>query len=92
MEKEKGRERGVIMTVRDIIEKYLKENKYDGLFNSDNECSCNLSDLIPCGCNDDFMECEPGCFQDCKECQYKDENNKCIYDFEKCIGEKKGGY
>jgi len=46
------------MTIGDIITKYLKDNKYDGLFTD--ECSCLLDDLIPC-CNVGLLlTCEPG--------------------------------
>jgi len=35
-------------TVKEIVEKYLQENGYDGLFNSSGECACKIGDLIPC--------------------------------------------
>ncbi len=40
------------MNCKDIIEKYLKENRFDGLFydgGSEDYCSCHIDDLIPCG-------------------------------------------
>ena len=40
--------------VCEIVAIWLKENKYDGLYNSDMPCACELSDLIPCG---EGMEC-----------------------------------
>lgn len=45
------------MIVKEIIEKYLRENGYDGLFH-DGDCGCEVDDLIPCEvfCNN----CEPG--------------------------------
>jgi hypothetical protein len=45
------------MDCRDIITTYLKENKYDGLFQP-GTCGCELADLIPC--DGDFTSCEPG--------------------------------
>ena len=36
-------------TCLDIIKSYLTENGYDGLYNSNGECACELSDLAPCG-------------------------------------------
>jgi len=46
------------MIVQDIIESWLKENGYDGLYD-DRECGCLLEDLIPCG-GDWAFECQPG--------------------------------
>jgi hypothetical protein len=37
------------MNCIEIIDIYLKENEYDGLFNTDSECSCAVNDLSPCG-------------------------------------------
>lgn len=39
-----------------IVEKYLKENGFDGLYSD--ECGCELSDLAPCESMSD--ECHPG--------------------------------
>lgn len=54
------------LTVEEIIIKYLKENKYDGLVYP-GECGCLIEDLCPCGT--DFLECVPGhktiCDSDC---------------------------
>ena len=46
------------MDILDIVKDYLKENQYDGLYNSDGECACELSDFRPCG--ESFCECKPG--------------------------------
>ena len=47
------------MTVKEIVEKYLKDNGYTGLVNSDGECGCEIDDLFPCG--ELYPECcEPG--------------------------------
>lgn len=47
------------MTVREIIEQYLKENGYDGLYCPIyGECACVVGDLMPC--DNDCSECEPG--------------------------------
>lgn len=45
------------MTTIDIIEKYLRENGYDGLY-SPGECACKLGELAPC--DSVTTECEPG--------------------------------
>lgn len=36
------------MNVREIVEQYLKENGYDGLYYSDVSCGCRIGDLQPC--------------------------------------------
>lgn len=45
------------MDAIEIVDAYLKENDFDGLVNSDNECGCGLGDLVPCGEN--FSTCQP---------------------------------
>lgn len=44
------------MTVKEMIEKYLRDNGFDGLCNDD--CGCPLDDLMPC-C-DSIEGCVPG--------------------------------
>jgi len=78
------------MTVREIVEKYLEDNGYDGLYNTDKECACSLSDLIPC-C-DGFHDCEPGHEVPCPavsggECPY---NCSGEYDYHMVAGPRKG--
>ncbi len=46
------------MEVLDIVKKYLESNNLDGLYSSEGECACKLSDLQPCGEN--FSNCSPG--------------------------------
>jgi hypothetical protein len=38
---------------------YLKSNGYDGLYNDEGFCACELNDLAPCE-DLSFMECKPG--------------------------------
>lgn len=45
------------MDVKEIVEKYLRDNGYDGLVDPGN-CSCAIGDLAPCG--ECCMRCEPG--------------------------------
>ncbi len=51
------------MNVRGIIQQYLKDNGYDGLFYP-GECACKVDDLIPCNA-DCYMDCEPGYVTPC---------------------------
>ena len=46
------------MNVKEIVQKYLQENGYDGLCDEWHECGCQINDLMPCGeyCGD----CIPG--------------------------------
>jgi hypothetical protein len=44
------------MTVKQILEEWLKARGYDGLCNA--HCGCKLDNLIPCG--ECFDDCEPG--------------------------------
>ena len=57
------------MDISEIIEKYLKKNNYDGLYNSDLECGCFLNDLFPC--IDYSLDCQPGYKRECKSCEDK---------------------
>ena len=45
------------MTVKEIVEKYLKDNGFDGLY-QDDICGCLSNDLAPC-C-ESFITCCPG--------------------------------
>lgn len=64
-------------TVQEIVEKFLRENGFDGLFCEDLDCACNLEDLITC--QDDCHECEAGYNVPCEDTSE--------YNF--CIGRKK---
>lgn len=44
------------MTVQEIIEKYLRDNNYGGLYAD--HCACLVNDLMPCG--ELGTDCEPG--------------------------------
>lgn len=44
------------MDIKDIVEGYLKKNKFDGLYNT--LCGCFLNDLMPC--NSVSGNCKPG--------------------------------
>lgn len=49
------------LTAEKMIEKYLKDNGYDGLFCED--CGCEVGDLCPCG--EIPLEAEAGYKQPC---------------------------
>jgi hypothetical protein len=51
------------MNGREIVEKYLRENGYDGLCGD--ECGCLVDDLMPCG--ETLEWCEPGYKVPCDE-------------------------
>ena len=55
------------MNVREIIEEYLKAHGFDGLYNNNGQCACEIGDLSPCYENSE-MECEPGYMHHCKSC------------------------
>jgi len=37
-------------SIEQIIKMYLMENGYDGLYNSEDECACEIANLLPCDC------------------------------------------
>jgi len=46
-----------MIRVKNIVEQWLKEHNYDGLYSHD--CGCRINDLMPCGsCG--VERCEPG--------------------------------
>jgi len=51
------------MTVIEIVREYLEKNGFDGLFNEQGECACELNDLAPCG--EIGVDCEAGYKVDC---------------------------
>lgn len=53
--------------VKTIVYNWLRENGYDGLFNENAECSCDLNDLMCCG-NAGIDLCVPAYKLDCKGC------------------------
>lgn len=84
------------MTVKEIVEKYLKDNKYDGLYYP-GECACSIEDgLMPC--DGDSSECKSGIFGKCSDCKEKDnncdmqtdaiDNKECPHGWNWCIGPK----
>ncbi len=46
------------MTVLEIVKAYLKQHRFDGLFNP-GECGCEIDDICPFNDNC-FSDCEPG--------------------------------
>lgn len=53
-------------TVSEIVKEWLKANGYDGLFNAEEECGCDLSDLMPCD-DDAIGMCSAGYKVNCTE-------------------------
>lgn len=62
------------ITVREILNEYLKKHGYDGL--SGRECGCRLDDLMPC--YEPSPDCEPGYLIECEECGETDGPNWCV--------------
>lgn len=50
------------MTIKEIVEKYLKDNGFDGLYCGD-ECACGTNDLMPCG--EPIADCKAGYYCKC---------------------------
>ena len=46
------------MNAKEIIEKHLKENGYDGLYSEN--CGCQISNLMPCCIGEEMFDCEAG--------------------------------
>lgn len=46
------------ITLKEIICAYLKANRFDGLFNDDGDCACELRDLMIC--DEPGTNCRPG--------------------------------
>ena len=53
--------------IKEIIENFLKKNGYDGLYNTEDECGCEVGDLFPCG-NPSEIYCRAGYRQPCYSC------------------------
>lgn len=53
----------MLIEVWEMCEKYLRDNKYDGLFNDTLECACVVTDLAPCGDIQD--DCAAGYIKPC---------------------------
>lgn len=63
------------MNIIDIIVNYLIEHHYDGLYNEEIECSCEIDDIVPCDeLNPD--QCKPGYLKKCSSCSFE---NLCGY-------------
>lgn len=52
------------MNILIIVKEYLKNNGFDGLYQPA-ECSCQLSDLMPC--DNAYTDCVPGYKTECPE-------------------------
>ena len=52
------------MTLKQIVQKYLKENNFAGLCND--ECGCGKDDLFPC--DEPKEDCMAAMFKPCENC------------------------
>jgi len=62
--------------VREIVVGWLMEHKYDGLFAGNEDCACEISDLMPCDGDMYWVcGCEPGyklpCDGECDQAGYE---------------------
>ncbi len=75
------------MTVKEIVKGHLIKNGYDGLLHP-GECSCKLSDLMPC--DEGFASvCEPGFISACDcggDCDFHIGREKVLPKFKDIIG------
>jgi hypothetical protein len=55
-------------TIKEVVERYLLDNEYDGLYNERGECACFIDDLMPCGC--DCESCIAGYKFECQNCDF----------------------
>ena len=58
------------MKVKEILQQWLKDNGYDGLFCE--YCGCERDDICPCDLSPNIVDCEPGykfmgCNEECGE-------------------------
>lgn len=51
------------MNVLSIVKFYLAEKGFDGLYNMDGDCACDVTDLSPMSCMTE--ECKPGYREKC---------------------------
>ena len=52
------------MDLKHIVATWLKENEYDGLYSSDDNCACCIGDdFMPC--DEPHIDCSPGYRVDC---------------------------
>jgi len=76
------------MNVKEIVIKYLEQNKFSGLYNPEVPCGCEIDDLIPCQDDCFIYECKPGYKHSCNDCtldsdvcpadEYKLKDSYCI--------------
>ena len=71
------------MDLKEIVLKYLEENKFDGLYRSES-CACRIDDIMPC--DEPLADCEPGRIKNCEGCDDQEENKSgCYNNFDYCI-------
>ncbi len=73
------------MNAREFMKKYLEENGYDGLCQSEVDCGCGKDDLFPCGVIE--WMCKPAYIRYCKDCDM--ENCELREEFGHCYTEYK---
>lgn len=66
------------MVIKEIVEQFIKVNKYDGLYNENSRCACDLEDFMPCltdthppGQKVSIADCMPGMKTACNCVQHR---------------------
>lgn len=69
------------MEVIEIIKKYIEDNGYDGLYQTEGECACKIDDLYPCG--EGGLECNVGYKTPCPKIEDPEGEYHC-----ECLGKE----
>lgn len=61
-----------VLTIEEIVKRYLKDNGYDGLAYPEEECGCSIDDL--CCCGGSMADCKPAYKISCNKCSTNPNN------------------
>lgn len=69
------------MRIENIVKNYLIENNFDGLYNENYPCACEINNLFPCGFDGQILNCSPGYKLIAKDCECN--RDECITFYQK---------